>query len=588
MIIVDEFGGKYNTLIGGIADHNANIINNVYAIGSDYAHTKTSEGKFVPGIYDQGGSYGWANYKMGAYATAEGFKNKVTINENEWSTDFWTVVNGIPMPKNLTFETPELVQPEDADVFADDKIEISYKPVYQTVTVTGKASFENGFVAVDSDAIAGDVITVTVTDVLSGESKTATYTIMVTKQTINSKLAYVEMGNNKAGIDSWVDYKKNIEGVAGYTYKTDYVYSDTYTVDLTAYDIESISSAVVGNVDVSASTTNTQFSFAKSAITTRGEVLAVVYGVTAEGGEIQINMPLVLADILISTADDFEAMQWLADPYAEDDQTFRQPSGIYNVKMAGYIVLTNNIAYNRTYRVHHRSLSWTTDKHSGFLGTLDGRGFAVDGLEMVEQIYATSNYPTNLGGFTTAAGWSAGSGIFAELGKNASIKNIAFTNAKHSCGGGFITTAMWGGNWSVGNAIENVYIHLLSAQGSAINGNGYLSASGVFCARFHGGGVTIKNCFVKIDAVSNTYYNFGSFSAGSITSSDTGASNVYICSPSTKLVYNKDASNEVATHVGVTVYANAEAATNDKAAWMAGLTSSVWDTTGDLPVFANA
>ena len=146
---------------------------------------------------------------------------------------------------------------------------------------------------------------------------------------------------------------------------------------------------------------------------------------------------------------------------------------------------------------------------------------------------------------------------------------------------------MWGGSWTVGNTIENVYIHLLSAQGSAINSNNYLSASGVFCARFHGGGVTIKNCFVKIDAVSNTYYNFGSFTAGSITSGNIGASNVYICSPSTKLVYNKDASTEVATHKGVTVYANAKDATNGKAAWAAGLTSSVWNTSGDLPVFSS-
>ena len=64
------------------------------------------------------------------YATIESFKNNVNVNASEWSTDFWTVANGIPMPKNWTLETPELVQPEDAMVFAGAKVAINYNPIY--------------------------------------------------------------------------------------------------------------------------------------------------------------------------------------------------------------------------------------------------------------------------------------------------------------------------------------------------------------------------------------------------------------------------------------------------------------------------
>ena len=540
-------------------------ISNVYAIGAiTAAHA--------------GGGATKSNY--GAYASVSAAQGN--ISTTGWDEGFWKISNGIPMPKNVTI-SPELEAVEDQAIYGGKVINVEYNAMYQVVSVEGNATVSGGVVTI-GEVAQGDEVTIIITDILTGNEVSTTLTCSVKSEVMSAQ--YVEMSDNTAGIASWVDYKTNIEKVANYTYKANYAYQANATIDISSCGLDSITSATIDGVDVLSTSNANELVFAKSAFTKRGEVVATVMGVK-DDGLVVVTIPVVLADILISNADDFEAMQWLADPYVDDTATYQQPSGTYNVKMGGYIALTNNIAYNRTYRVHHRSLSWTIDNHCGFMGTLDGRGFTVDGLEMVEQPYATSIYPNNLGGFTSGPAWSAGSGIFASLSDNATIKDIAFTNAKHSCGGGFITTVISRGSWSVGNRIQNVYVHLLSAQGSTINGNNYLSASGVFGARFHGGGVLIEDCFVKIDSVTNTYYSFGSFTAGNVSSTNLVTNNVYIVSPSTKLVYNKDASTEVATHVGVTLYADVAAATAGKAAWSAGLISSVWDVTGDLPVFVS-
>ena len=514
------------------------------------------------------------------YATMAEFKKNVTINASEWTANLWTVENGIPMPKNWTLETPEIVQPEDKTVYAGQSVSVAYNGVYQVVTVEGEATVSGGVVTVNENAGAGEVI-ITVTDVFTGESKSATLYVM---ETYNLATNYVEMGNNQAGIASFVTYKKTLEGIADYTYKSDYVYSENYTVDLTPYGLDSISEAKIGSVDVMAYTSTQALTFAKSTFAAnRGDVSAVIKGVK-NGGQVIINIPFVFADILISTADDFEAMQWLADPYAED---VNSAYGMQVVKSAGYIVLTNNIAYNRTYKVHERSHACTVDI-DGFTGTLDGRGFVVDGLEMVEQKNAANNYTAVFQGFETSKGSLAGSGLFAMLGAGGTIKNIGFTNAKHSCGGGFIVTTARGGN----NTIENVYVHITTAVGTKHTAGqwNYMNASGVLNGWYHGGSFTVRDIVIKVDAVTegNVYYTLGSFSNPGPT-----ASNVYVISPLTTLIsrtnaWGVDGNSIGTTHTGVTVYANAEAATAGKAAWTAGLTSSIWDTTGDTPVFVSS
>ena len=383
-----------------------------------------------------------------------------------------------------------------------------------------------------------------------------------------------EVGNNTAGIQKWVDYKKNVEGVAGYTYKSDYTYNANLLVNLTSYNFTSVSSATIGGVEYASGYSGGTLSIPKNTLTARGDSTLLIVG-TVDGKTVSIIQPLVLADILISTADDFEAMQWLADEYMEDTNTWCAPTKSAN--MAGYIVLTNNITYNRTYKVHQNSAAYTAS--AGFAGILDGRGYKVDGLEMVEQPYATNSYPTNFGGFSSSKAWGAGSGIFAAM-YGGTIKNIAFTNAKHSCGGGFITSYM-----KNGNTIENVYVHLLSAQGndtsSTAQADRDLAAAGLFNTRSHAGGVAIKNVFAKIDAVSAEYYSVGAFYANTI---GTGMQNVYIVTASSKVLLS-DAGVEATAHSGLKIYANAAAATADKEAWSKALPAKYWNVSGALPAF---
>ncbi len=547
---------KVGTSATRVVSQDSGVITNAYSIGA---------------ITDShvGGSVTVTN--KGFYATASAAKGNIVTTG--WDDSFWTIVNGLPYPKKLTAPTVTLTAPAGGDIAAGGTITCD-TGIYGIVSAEGNATVTGNTVTVKSDAQAGDVITVTVTNAFNPENKvSANYTVMAT---INANLSYVEMSDNTQGIASFNTYKGTNE------YKTDYTFNPNYSVDLTSYGLDEITSASVGEVDVLATSSKDALVFAKSAVSARGDVKAVVNG-TKNGGKVVINIPLVLADILVSTADDFEAMQWLADMYADD---VASAAGITVMKSAGYIALTNNIAYNRTYKVHERTYVASID-NDGFGGTLDGRGFTVDGLEMAEQTNAANNY-TNIYslGYTTSVGSVAGSGIFGVIGTNATIKNIAFTNAKHSCGGGFITTTARGG----GNVIENVYVHITQALGTEHTAGQwtYQNASGVLNGQYHGGGYTVRNIFIKVDAVTTgVYYTLGCF-----TNPGPIANNIFIVSSHGSLLNRANPWSATdfgvsTSYNGVTKYADATAATAGKAAWSAGLTSSVWDTTGDLPVFAS-
>ena len=410
--------------------------------------------------------------------------------------------------------------------------------------------------------------------------------VMIPKTVSIIETQTIEMGNNTQGIANWKAYKKDVEGVDKSTYKSGYAYNPNLIIDLTSNGYDRVISASINGKSYASYFANGKFTIPKAELTTRGEVTMLI-AAEKEGKTVSVIKPLLLADILISDADDFEAMQWLADTYADDVKT---ENGITVMKAGGYIALTNNITYNRTYKVHERSHSWGDGTNKGFTGTLDGRGYYVDGLEMVEQTYAKNTYTyagfAN-GAFSTGATWTAGSGIFASLYAGGTIKNIAFTNAKHNCGGGFITTLAWGG----GNAIENVYVHLTYARGVDSQPTDRYPSAGVFQARYHGGSFTIRNNVVVIDKVESGkyYYDFGAFTTHPNTYVAPTRSNVYIISSNEELVsaITDGAPTFATTLTGVTKYADKATATADKDTWSAGLTSSIWDVTGDLPVFAS-
>ncbi|MBO5215187.1 MAG: Ig-like domain-containing protein [Clostridia bacterium] len=394
-----------------------------------------------------------------------------------------------------------------------------------------------------------------------------------------------EMSDNSAGIASWKEYKSSVEMQDKSSYKADYQFNATLDIDLTVDGLDEVRSAKINGVELASNYENGRIVVPKSAVTARGEASMYIFASKTENGEsksVLFIKPLLLADVLISTADDFEAMQWYADALAEDTQS---AFGLAKVaRMDGYIVLTNNIEYNRTYKVHPRSISAHVD-YNGFVGTLDGRGYVVNGVEMVEQKNALNTYTTVFQGYTTPVGSMAGSGIFALLGANGTIKNIAFTNAKHSCGGGFIVTTARGG----GNTVENVYVHITEALGTnlSVGQYEYVNASGVINGMFHGGSFTLRNMFIKVDSVQNSkYFTFGSFSG------EPTAQNVFVMTSHSKLVNATNAwgsgTHECDTLKGVSKYADANAVTADKSAWAGALTASVWDTTGDLPAFKNA
>lgn len=394
-----------------------------------------------------------------------------------------------------------------------------------------------------------------------------------------------EMSDNSAGIASWKEYKSTVEKQDKSSYKTNYEFEDTLEIDLTADNFNEVYSAKISGVEYVSYYKNGKIVVPKSAVTARGEAAMIISAnktIDNAAKNVMLIKPLLLADVLVSTADDFEAMQWYADALAEDTQ------GVFGLakvaRMGGYIVLTNNIEYNRTYKVHPRSISAHVD-YNGFVGTLDGRGYVVNGVEMVEQKNALNTYTTVFQGYTTSVGSMAGSGIFAILGENGTIKNIAFTNAKHSCGGGFIVTTARGG----GNAVEDVYVHITKALGTnpKIGQYEYVNASGVINGMYHGGSFTLRNMFIRVDSVQNNkYFTFGSFSG------EPTAQNVFVMTSHSKLVNATNAwgsnAHECDTLKGVSKYTDASAVTANKSAWASALNTAVWDTTGDMPTFKNA
>lgn len=202
-----------------------------------------------------------------------------------------------------------------------------------------------------------------------------------------------------------------------------------------------------------------------------------------------------VCDYAIFNADDFEAMQYVAQAMAG------QGAGSAIQKMTGYIVLAKDIIYNETldssngYDNTNNRTYWSYMNQAGqtytggFNGTLDGRGHNVQGLVMT---------PHN--------DQRTGSGIFSIVSGVGSIRNISFTHGV-ALGDGFLVGGVISND---GAAIYNIAIQLDYMEGSKGQGSGWLNTNGaVRCYECYGSNYYFADIFVKIDSYSGTVYAWG-------------------------------------------------------------------------------
>ena len=159
----------------------------------------------------------------------------------------------------------------------------------------------------------------------------------------------------------------------------------------------------------------------------------------------------------------------------------------------GYFALGNDISYTGEYSSF---ISWKIlnevgygDKfyegeYCGFCGTLDGRGYNIDGLTMSE----------------------GSSGLVGVLTIGGVVKNISFTNVRLKAYSSLVCATGCG-------RIENVYVQCISQEGGLIAGN---KQNGFFFSVFSMSTAVVKNCFIetsinlKIEAADATF-GVGSF-----------------------------------------------------------------------------
>ena len=243
--------------------------------------------------------------------------------------------------------------------------------------------------------------------------------------------------------------------------------------------IDSISSiSINGEALEGASYADGTISIAKSVFGTKfGEATLVINAVRDDGAALLIKAPVLLITKAISNAAELDMWYTLADELDYNESTGKS----YAFVSDGYFVLDQNVVYNKSYNAwpswDATGGKWRDAAKNGFKGTLDGRGYCIEGLTIA----------TNYSAFVTL------------LHTDGVIKNIGFTQASLSAiASGFV--CVWGGG-----TIENVYVqYAAGAWGVAGGYNGTFFATDTVRGVTENNGLTIKDCFIDATAITES------------------------------------------------------------------------------------
>jgi len=188
----------------------------------------------------------------------------------------------------------------------------------------------------------------------------------------------------------------------------------------------------------------------------------VLVATNTDGKEYTVTIPTLFITKIITTKEELDGFDEIAQAVATQENT-----------LGGYFELGNSITYNETLQEGqsgHNVYTPITEGvgTDGFVGTFDGKGYAIDGLFFL---------------------YSKQHAFITEIGVGGTVKNLAFLN-----------TAIGGQNSVVSiqnnGLIENVYIHY-HAFGIWSNASGYFTNyndgnSGVTLAAFNGATTNVE------------------------------------------------------------------------------------------------
>ena len=249
--------------------------------------------------------------------------------------------------------------------------------------------------------------------------------------------------------------------------------TDNVTLDVSeASGIASVTSVSYTEEIATATYADGKITLPKAAFDTAfGEATVIVDAKTNDGSLMLVNVPVLLISKAISNAEELDMWYNLAN--ALDKSIY----GVnYPTVSDGYFVLDGNVSYNKVYTAwaSWQKLQWCNPMENGFMGTLDGRGYFIDGLDM----------NTSFGAFVSV------------LHTEGEIKNVGFTNAKLTgAAAGFL--CMWGSG-----LIENVYVQYAAGTLGAGGGfNGTFFATDGVRGVTENNGLTINDCFVDASLI---------------------------------------------------------------------------------------
>lgn len=406
-----------NAAVVGTIGTNRGTATNVVAVGVSGLGAQTA------------GTKEYANY--GAFKSAES-------DLSGWDESFWKTVNGLLLP--IRMETPNIsniaITNTETTVAAGATLAITYAPqsqyaAFMLETAVEGVSLSDNTLTVEDSVESGTKITVIVYNVYNDENKAEKEFVVLGGQTLNDKADIELYGTGDKTISLSNDVKNAIKG----TFKSVQV-KDGDVLNECSYNDGGITlqniSSLKGEVQL--------------VVTFEETVDSVVTYITT------LNIDAVFATRIL-------------DSKEELDEVFHPNGGITAVDLTGYYVLGGNIDYN----AHWATVGgWDSSLSQAFKGTLDGRGFKIDGV--------------------TVKGGDAG---FFNANKG-TIKNLVFTNAvfgenseNDSTYGGFLCQ-----NHASG-VIKNVYIECAVYA----KGNTWADPAGVICNVSNG---IVKDCFVRI------------------------------------------------------------------------------------------
>lgn len=289
----------------------------------------------------------------------------------------------------------------------------------------------------------------------------------------------------------------------------------------------------------------------------------VANNIVGNGESVDVTLskaPLKIGDDLISAGEEYDVTfissegSVYTQPFFYATKTIDEASDLDCFQFSaptdmidGYYILTKHIDIPANYTYSHKVNGKFDLKTNGFCGTFDGNGYTIDGLKI-----------------------TATNGLFGIL-YNATIKNVAFTNAGLSADG----YAAFLAGITVNATIDNVYVDMLYTLQS-----GTWSGAIVYSMDYK---TKISNCIFNVE-VNNTGtpYYYGSVGGQSVSGLIPEFENVYVISE-LELFHGGSSQTPTDDLEGVTRYATMNDVPENSTYTF---DETLWDTTkGNIPVW---